>query len=258
MDPKWIKTSLRLIGKIYRDILDDSYNSVIPAAIESVDVTKKAYDWGEKNKGRLGREPEPWGYTIYHNDPLRFISTTVPNSVELQVDVYCDIRWTEDDVPVQQDIKVRIWTQHADIIFREAYDSEKIFDEFEDEARLHFPRLHKKSRVISRFHFDKANPGQGGPNYHLQLGGVPQPYELCWHPEKVNVPRLEYQPMDLFLTCQMIVANFFPKEYLEIRKKSEWRGMTLWCQKQFLKEYYRQCFEAVDNNKVLLDKLWVH
>ena len=250
MNPEHIKTSLRVISKTYRDILESFDMTPI---ITNVDVSKKAYDQAKRNQTRTGQAPEPWGYTIYHDQPLRFRPIAVPNSIELQVDVYCDIRWEDDIQPVRQDIKVRIWSRHKDIVFRESMDAKKIYHQMYDDANTY-----KNWRVVSRFHLDRANLGQkSGPEYHLQIGGIPKEYELCWHPEKVNVPRLTFKPMELFLTCQMIAANFFHQEYLTIREKPEWNRQALLCQKWFLLDYYRGCFDAVRNNEVLLDKLWV-
>jgi len=257
MDPNRVKTSIGSISKTYGKILDDSAKVLIPSVIEGIDTSKEEYDKAKRNQARLGKHPNPWGIIIYDSQPLRFKSVNVPNSVHLQVDIYCEIRWAEDDIPVQQDIKVRVWCLHQDTIFREDFDSSRILSEFEDETRPYSPRPHKKSRVVSRFHFDKANPNQIGPQYHIQLGGISHAYEICWHPEKVNVPRIEYQPMDLFLTCQMIAANFFHNEYLEIRKKSEWIAQVKWCQNIFLREHYCQCLRALDKPQTsLLDVLW--
>ncbi len=219
MNADRVKTSLKQIGKVYKEILDHTTSqNVLSNAMVRVESTKARYDHAIRNQTR-GFTPEPWGYTINHEEPLRFKPTKIPHGVELQVDVYCDIRWiNEDDKPVRQDIKVRIWSQHEDTIFNSERDSEKIFDQLFDSQRIY------PGRVISRFHFDKANPSQIGPEYHLQFGGIPEDYELCWHPKKVNVPRLAYQPTELFLTCQMIAANFFWDEYLEIREKLEWKS----------------------------------
>ena len=256
MDPNRVINSLSSITRICSKILDDKASTVIASAIAELNVTKRAYDWGKRNQNRLNRPPEPWGYTIYDSQPLRFIPVKIPNSVELQVDIYCDIRWAEDDLPTQQDIKVRVWCLHEETIFRDEFDAERIFEELEDDNRSYFPRPHKKSRVISRVHFDKANPDQAGPLYHLQFGGISQPYELFWHPEKINGPRLEYQPMDLFLTCQMVVANFFPEHYSEIRKRPEWQNQVTWCQDKFLRQHYKHCHETLENKQTLLDVLW--
>jgi hypothetical protein len=252
MDPERVKTSLNQIRKVYRRILDDSTRDiVIPHAIASVDTTKQSYDYAVRNRTR-GFIPEPWGYTITHDQPLRFKPARIPNGIELQVDVYCDVRWADDDRPVRQDIKVRIWSQHDEVIFDPERDAQII------ETKLTSLERNYPGRVVARFHLDRADPGQkAGPEYHLQFGGKPEDYELCWHPKKVNVPRLEYRPVELFLTCQMIVANFFWEEYLEIREKREWREELILYQDLLLRRHYENCLNLIRNHESLLDGLWV-
>ncbi len=116
--------------------------------------------------------------------------------------------------------------------------------------------------MVSRFHLDRVSKGHTGtaehhPEYHLQFGGKPEDYELCWHPKKVNVPRLLYHPMELFLTCQMIAANFFWNDYLEIREKSEYRTELFMYQESFLEDYYTSCLNAIHNKDSMLDELGV-
>lgn len=196
MDPQRVINSLQLIGKVYNSILDESHQYVIPQAISTVQVTKDAYDYARRNITR-GFTPEPWGYSIQHEYPLKFLPVVVPNSVEMQVDVYCDVRWTDQDIPIVQDIKIRVWSSHPETIFNEERDSQTILEELTRESRNY------NGRVVSRLHFDKANLNQntgGGyhPEYHIQYGGISEEYELCWHPKKVNVPRLTHQPLELF------------------------------------------------------------
>ncbi len=123
------------------------------------------------------------------------------------------------------------------------------------------PHRTHSGRVISRLHLDRANAGQEGPAYHLQYGGKPEDYELCWHPKSVNIPRLVHQPMELFLTCQIIAANFFRHEYeTEIRVRPEWRQEILLYEKLLLRDYYEKCLKLLDskgNRDTLLDHLWV-
>jgi len=253
MDPKRVQASLKQIGKVYRRILDDATRAiVIPNAVASVDATKREYDHAVRNRTR-DFTPEPWGYTITHDQPLRFKPAKIPNGIELQVDVYCDVRWTDDDDrPVRQDIKVRIWSQYDEVIFDPERDAQTI------ETKLTSLERNHPGRVVARFHFDRADPGQkAGPEYHLQFGGKAEDYELCWHPKKVNVPRFEYRPVELFLTCQMIAANFFWEEYLEIREKSEWREELIFYQDRLLRHHYENCLNLIRNHKSLLDGLWV-
>lgn len=108
MDPQKVINTLQLIGKVYKPILDDSSQYVIPQAIATIQVSKEAYDYARRNQTR-GFTPEPWGYSIQHENPLKFLSVAVPNSIEMQVDVYCDVRWAEQDIPTIQDIKIRVW-----------------------------------------------------------------------------------------------------------------------------------------------------
>lgn len=247
-----MQTSLRLIGKVYNKILDEtSLAIVLPSAEANVRTMKEQYDYAKRNQSR-GFTPESWGYTIEHTQPLRFVPSKILRGVELQIDVYCDVRWEDDDRPVKQDIKVRIWSQHDETIFDPHRDSTEIFDRLADPERMH------QGRVISRFHFDKANPDQKkGPEYHLQFGGKSEDYELCWHPKSVDIPRLEYHPMELFLTCQVIAANFFWKEYLEIREKREWREELILYQNLLLLNHYEKCLNVIKNHELLLDSLWI-
>lgn len=250
MDPARVQTSLSVIGKTYRSILDVSAQYVLPQAIEMVLQTKERYDWAKRNASR-GHLPQPWGYTIWHRQPLRFVPSPVLGGIRPVVDVYCDVRWADDDIPAKQEIKVRLWTDHNDTVFDPDRDSKVILERLSEPGRTHC------GRVVSRYHFDKADPAQKkGPKYHVQFGGIAQGYELCWHPRAVNVPRLEYHPAELFLTCQMIAANFFWDDYRQIREKAEWRGQLLLCQDLLLADYYRGCLDAVTNHESLLDTLW--
>ena len=256
MDAKRVMNTLRLIGMVYKPILDDSFQYVLPQAIEMIRVTKDQYDWAFRNRTR-GITPEPWGYSIQHNSPLRFKTTSVPNSVEMQVDVYCDIKWEETDTPVIQDIKVRVWSDHDETIFDETRDSHVIFEELTRVDRGY------QGRVVSRLHFDKANLNSASgtmnhPEYHVQYGGISHRYELCWHPEKVNVPRLIHQPLELFLVCQMVAANFFPEIYRDqIKEKAEWRQELILYQNLILRGYYEKCMGAINSNDSLFDALCI-
>lgn len=249
MDYRRVQRSLSLTAKAYARILDRPAQSLwLPGAIASVQSTKERYDHAMRNQPR-GFIPVPWGYSIDHDQPVRFVPTEV-NGIDLQVDVYCDIRWAEAEVPAVQDIKVRVWSTHSRTIFGPERDAADI-----DEA-LRDPTRTATGRVISRFHFDKANPGQPGPEFHLQVGGKAEPYELCWHPESVKVPRLAHPPLELFLACQLVAANFFPREYAEIKKRSEWLWELRWQQASLLRDHYQRCLDAIDAEQSLLDALW--
>lgn len=254
MDAKRVETSLSQIRKIYNRILDDSANSVIPKAIAGLIASKQMYEQDNQDSSSQSRG-RTWGYTIDHDEPLRF-RTSLTRDIELSVDVYCDIRWADQSTPVNQDVKVRIWSNHDDTIFREDRDAEYVYNQLADPERAY------RGRVVSRFHFDRVNTDQGRtleyhPEYHLQFGGKHEEYELCWHPKKVNIPRLSFPPMELFLTCQMIAANFFWEDYVEIRERSEYRAELAMYQHLLLGNYYEGCLQAVRDKESVLDRLGI-
>lgn len=255
MDSSRVKKTLRQVRKTYRKILDSSSIVVLDQAEAKVEVSKQKYDYAKRNQTR-GYEVMPWGYEISHEQPLRF-KPSAYLGLALQVDLYCDIKWVdEEDLPVKQDIKVRIWSEHNATIFDSKRDSVSILEKLTTSEREH------NGRVVMRFHLDRANPDQKlGPVYHIQYGGNPHEYELCWHPKSINIPRLVHQPMEIFLACQMIAANFFWEEYVtEIRGKSEWREEILFYENALLQGYYEKCLEALNatgGRDTLLDQLWV-
>lgn len=244
-----VQRTLDVIRTTYSKILDGSQEVVLPMAKEEVRTSKEAYDIKKRNRAR-GILLPTWGYTIDHHFPLRFRPSKV-KGLDLQVDIYCDVRWQDESIPVTQDIKVRVWSEHRETIYNSKRDSEIIGAELENPTRT------QNGRVISRMHFDKANPEQNGPKYHFQVGGKAEEYELSWHPNSVNVPRLEYHPLELFLTCQMVAANFFYDEYLEIKRRSEWIYTLKLCQKHLLLDHYQRCLDVLSREESLLDSLWM-
>ncbi len=122
MDHKRVITTLGQIPKIYRKILDPMSQVAIQLAEAQVERTKKHYD-DMKRQG--AKTVDPWGYEISHELPLRFKPSTILR-FPLQVDIYCDVKWAEDDIPETQDIKVRIWSTHKDLIFKPERDAEEI------------------------------------------------------------------------------------------------------------------------------------
>lgn len=248
MNPERVKATLRETRKIYRHILDENSKSIVlPAAEASVDESYAAYIEAKKNATR-GAKVKPWGYSIEHDQPIRFIRSP-ENGVQLRADIYCDIKWAEDDSLVTQDIKLRVWSEHIPTIYTPERDAEAIEDAVTDPERSH------PGRVVLRMHFDRANPDQLGPEHHLQIGGKPEEYELCWHPESVKVPRLSFQPMELFLACQIVAANFFPTEYADLSLKSEWIQELIYYQNALLLGYYKRCMDAINSHISLLDAL---
>lgn len=250
MNISQIKQMLEIIGKVYGkrtiDILDESqypYTQVLPEAIQHAERTWRIYQSDRRNN-------PTWGYEIPDTYPLSFKRSEVLNGAH--VDIYCDVKWGDGNLPVKQDIKIRIWSEDETITFRPGFDSEDIWYKLNDAGRVH------KRRVISRFHFDKADHSQGKgkeyhPEYHVQVGGVSREYELCWHPHSFDIPRIPHHPMELFLTCQLVAANFFPEKYVDISQELIWLKHLHSCQKAMLLDYYQRCVRAIDRGESLLD-----
>jgi hypothetical protein len=233
------------IRKDMRPLLDDSFAYILEEANGKMKATYKQFVAGKS---------DTWGYIIHPSRALTFKNSERPTQ-ENRVDVYCDIQWTDNALPIKQDIKVRVWGVAEDLIYRSRLDSDFIHDKLTDPDRI------RNGRVISRYHFDKVNH-QGNsvseeyhPLYHVQIGGKAEPDELCWHPSSFDIPRIPHHPMDFFLVCQLVAINFFPKQYRVIKKSAEWNTHLETTQKILLSDYYKSCIEAIENGKSLLDEL---
>ena len=89
----------------------------------------------------------------------------------------------------------------------------------------------------------------------MQIGGVPNDDELCWHPKSFDIPRIVHYPMELFLACQLVAINFFPAKYHDIKQEISWNRQLLSTQKNILLDYFRECVQTIQDNKSLLDTL---
>lgn len=240
--------SLEAVRSQFGRILESEAAQVLEQARIAVMATKREHD-ERMRQGRREYPVKPWGYQIPHEMPLRFKDTIVDSSW-LRVDVVCEALWLgEDEEPYSQQLVVRIWSLEDQVMFREDWDAPEI------EARIN-PEY---GRVMLRFHFDRANPDQQGPKYHVQVGGKAFPEECCWLHEAISVPRLAYPPMDLVLACEMIAANFFTEEYGRIRSDPLWRGVIRASQAYLLQPYYSICTGVLagrGQNVSLLDELW--
>lgn len=218
-----ITTGLQNIQTEFGDILYPDAGSILEQA-----RARAKNSWENYNKARnSGRRPEPWGYQISKKRPLRFVDALI-DGLNLRVDLFCRFFWEAEAAPSRQDIAIRVWALDEHIAFRGALDSTEVAGHFEKH----------QSRVMLRFHFDRANPGQDAPDYHVQVGGDPEEIECCWLHKAISVPRLAYPPMDIVLACEMIAANFYPEQYEKIKRKDDWRGALRASQEILLKPYY--------------------
>ncbi len=80
---------------------------------------------------------------------------------------------------------------------------------------------------VARWHLDLANRKTGkedewqpGPLIHLQYGGHIHNARHLDHPLKV--PRWCHPPMEVVLLCEVVAANFYERQWLELREDSNW------------------------------------
>jgi len=251
MNLHWIKAGLQQLKRSFQRILDDSASYVIDEAIAGLESSKKRFDERTRQTHDPRLIPQPWGYQIDPEQPLRFKPSRAIRGLEPWVDLYCIVLWREEGaLPVKQEIHLRVWSNNTNYVHRPEWDSETVFNRLTDPVRPF------DGRVILRCHFDLANPGQHGPKYHLQFGGEAREYELCWLPGIADLPRLVCPPMDLILACQLIAANFYWEEYIEFRETPEWIGTLRRSQGHLLKNYYKNCLNVLEQDRVLLDYLW--
>lgn len=76
--------------------------------------------------------------------------------------------------------------------------------------------------LLSRQHIDLAQPGQPGPLWHLQLGGVGSSDDAEWR-KSVGLVRWPVMPMDVVLAIECIIYLFFNETWLEVSQSAPWR-----------------------------------
>lgn len=240
--------SLEVVRTKFGHILESEAYAVLEEARAAVINSKKEHD-ERIRQHRRERVLRPWGYRVSPEKPLRFRSTKV-RDLRLRVDLMCEALWVgEDDSPYSERLAIRVWSLDDHVMFRHELDAPAVKNRINPDY----------GRVMLRFHFDRASPGQHGPKYHLQVGGRAQPEECCWLHEGISVPRLAYPPIDLVLACEMIAADFFPDEYRHIRSDDVWKDVVKASQAYLLRHYYSTCLNVLNGrgrNPSLLDELW--
>lgn len=241
-----IQEGLSQFKKLFQKILEDDAGQIIDEAIAELNSSKELFDKNKRRKDDPKLKLRYWGYKIRPERPLRFITSKAIDGASIHADLFCDISWEDENKPpVQQVIQVRVWSKEFAYIHRTDWDAESLID-----------RIVDQKRVMLRFHFDQAERNQQGPIHHLQFGGNARKEEACWFPEIINLPRINYPPMDLILIGQLIAANFYYDEYQKVRNTPEWIKIVRDSQKSFLNDYYTKCISAINGNDILLDRLW--
>jgi hypothetical protein len=103
-------------------------------------------------------------------------------------------------------------------------------------------------KVTGAWHLDRhiENPDDGmpyfmHPQYHFQFGGHQLEKAVNGNFGSVLVldsPRLAYPPMDVFLSIDFVLTNFFEKSELAIRKDGTYRNLIEEMQKELWGTYF--------------------
>ncbi len=136
-----------------------------------------------------------------------------------------------------------------------------------------FKRLDTKIEIFdiaghlqSRWHIDLANRKNGsyqdGPLFHLQSGGH-KPQGNRKEELKISRPRWAMPPMELILTCEMILANFYTEQWETIRTEKRWLKLIhiaqLMCYSAYCQRMQNCLFDAAlakSQSQSVLTALW--
>ena len=216
---------------------------ILDAGHESVIEQAKATVYRYKQQRITGR----WGFSIDPDRPLRFKVTEV-DRLKLRVDLAMCAYWDSQPAqrPAELNVAIRIWCLTPSVYFRENLDAPRLEHAID-------PNI---GRVMLRIHFDLANQGQPGPEYHVQVGGNPHHDGEAWSPEALSVPRLVHMPMDLVLASELIAATFYPTEYKRLRREGTWKYSRRKSQEHLLPDYLERAKKAIERDSSVLEALW--
>ncbi len=196
---------------------------------------------------------EQWVLDIPRKKPLRFEKSRNDRGAKLIPALSCHMVGEQDspNPPSISRIEMRLLSDDYRLIYREEWDSSVISDRLS--------QLKPMERVMFRCHFDIGEASKDGePKYHLNYGGVAQDEELCWMPTSIRHPRIPFFPIDLVLACELLVANFYPRDYLALQKEPEWRALVYTSEHTLLRslidECARRCNTDVSRRRVTNDE----
>ncbi|MFK5971538.1 MAG: hypothetical protein QM487_15665 [Candidatus Marithrix sp.] len=170
-----------------------------------------------------------WEYIIESSNPIKF--TPIPDKKLKQIypQIYLDIKVESSEknnfYPFKKlDLKIEI--------------------------------LDIKGELQSRWHIDLANKKddvlyQEGPLFHMQGGGH-KPQANRKDELKISRPRWAMPPMELILTCEMILANFYPEKWKDIRNDKGWLKLIHIAQLMCYSAYYQQIHDCLFQHQQLI------
>lgn len=233
-------SSLRFLETYIRDYLE-------PCSYGTLSDVSANLNESISRHGRR-RTPLQWNITIPKGCPLKFkLSDDCDCGCKLHVDLFCGIQGEVkprrfDDVTFKSySVVFRIWSHDKNISYRSRWDADELKQKLGNQ---------KWKRVVKRFHVDLRNKNTGIPEplYHLHFGGIAEDDEHFWLPNNIAEPRFHYFPMDIILSCEFILMNFFPTESRDLREKPEWKSLVRKSQDLYLKPYVQMLSAHLNNN----------
>lgn len=112
-----------------------------------------------------------------------------------------------------------------------------------------------ETQLVYTLHFDKHDGSispMPHPSYHFQLGGRELKENITEYGQALflDSPRIMHHPMELILSIDFILSNFFPLIWQKIRKSPDYFDILKKYQEQFIKPYFKSIVEHFDDNAV--------
>lgn len=113
--------------------------------------------------------------------------------------------------------------------------------------------------LVDRWHVDLASAEQSGPKYHLQHGGNSASTSSDDLSDRMAVPRWQTPPIDIILTCEMVLANFFEDEWSKLCTDQSWCSLIKGSEKYCYEPYYTEVLNGMKRSgtpDTCLKRLW--
>lgn len=183
---------------------------------------------------RGGGESLVWGYEVDRGVPIKFIETYDANSNPVAPSIVAEMV----NVDQSEGKTMAFSALCAAIEFDHIYDD----------------------RPSPRWHLDLANQKpdgswQPGPMTHLQYGGhLHQNRDLdCF----LKAPRWCHPPMEVGLLCEIVAANFFEEQWLQLREMPSWNDAICRLQKLCLADYAQKLNSSLNQSSYsVLHSMW--
>jgi len=181
--------------------------------------------------GTQGKKAD-WGYSITPSDPLRFLPVDTKKVKNVQPVLQTKLCVAEAS---QEGIK-------------------GCFSELNSTLELY-----SDGTLHDRWHVDLANENQSGPLVHLQHGGHSSGSSSRHSESKLSIPRWMHPPMDIVLTSELVIANFFPDHWIRLRKNPTWVSLVKdaesYCYQDYLNVISKHCSDS-SMKTTMLHRFW--